>query len=57
MQININVNVLTEVETIASNSIVSSSFNDYYLLKDLKQQTRTVPCRPNNLALNFNKIN
>ena len=36
MQININVNVLTEVETIASNSIVSSSFNDYYLLKDLK---------------------
>ena len=36
MQININVNVLTEVETIASNSIVFSSFNDYYLLKDLK---------------------
>ena len=29
MQININVNVLTKVETITSNSILFSNFNDY----------------------------
>ena len=37
MQININVNVLTKVETITSNSILFSNFNDYLLLRDPKQ--------------------
>ena len=36
MQININVYVLTKVETIASNSFLFSYFNDYQLLRDPK---------------------
>ena len=36
MQININVYVLTKVETITSNSILLPNFSDYLLLRDPK---------------------